>query len=726
MKKNFILLSIALLSSLTYAEELSLDSIVVESSTIEDIFTDPKTEVSRTEVVEEKKIEIIDPKNINEILRTVPGITADVRAGDVVEIHIRGVAQQEFMWEDTGVAIVVDGVPVLQNGGKVKFNLDEIESIKVIKGGASYLYGPNALAGAIIITTKKPKSKDMIKVDAEIGSYSYQNYRASAYKTSEKYLANIIAAYRYTDGYWDMTENWTKSVSGKFTYFLDDMSDITFGIDITRKYEESSRGSVTGETAAKTDPTGANDPDLPWNHDYYSDIDKYFLTYSKDFENGANLLANVYYYVDLYDYEASPQDLNGDGYEDTYTRDSAEDIYQRGLKTEYRDTIDKLAYMVGLDVGQREFKEYDITTVTYTSRRGTYYQGEWSNSDTTENRLGIYGETKYKINSKLTAVLNARYDKEDYEYEEQNYDFDGTSWTLINIHRDHSFENFSYRVGATYQLSANDTFYTNISTGFRNPRVYELYAADFDPDRYARNNPDIDTETTINYEIGFRGNKHAFNNSFRYDISAYILDTKNIIARNGGTYYFSGSNVYFDNVGDARSKGIELSLGSDKSKKVSFDFSYTYLDAYYTSHIPFTVDLAPLYRSTGDKTYNISGNKLPRTPHHKIDLYTYITLSPKLKLISEWYWQSSYYADETNFVKMPSYGVLNIQARYTTKFKGNDLEFFVRVDNVTDNQYFRTVYLYSDKNEDGRLDAEDASITVDPGRVYYAGIKYIF
>ncbi len=726
MKKKFLLLGVALFSSLVCAEELSLDSIVVESSTIEDIFTDPKTEVSKTEVIDEKKIEIIDPKNINEILRTVPGITADVRAGDVVEIHMRGVAQQEFMWEDTGVAIVIDGVPVLQNGGKVKFNLDEIESIKVIKGGASYLYGPNALAGAVIITTKKPKNKDMVKVDAELGSYGYQNYRASAYKASEKYLANIIAAYRYTDGYWDMSKNWSKSVSGKFTYFIDDMSEITFGADITRKYEESSRGSVTGVTAAKTDPTGASDPDLPWNHDYYSDIDKYFITYSKDFDNGANLLANVYYYVDLYDYEASPQDLNGDGYEDTYTRDSTEDIYQKGLKTEYRDTIGKLAYMVGLDVGQRELKEYDITTVTYTSRRGTYYKGEWSDSDATEDRFGIYGETKYKINSKLTAVFNARYDKEDYEYEEQSYDYNGTVWSLNNVSRDHSFENFSYRVGATYQLTSNDTFYTNVSTGFRNPRIYELYAADYDPDRYTRNNPDIDTETTINYEIGFRGKKYALNNSFRYDISAYILDTKNIIARNGGTYYSYGSNVYFDNVGDARSKGVELSLGSDKSKKLAFDFSYTYLDAYYTSHIPFTVDLAPIYRSTGDQTYDISGNQLPRTPHHKFDLFTYIKLTPKLKLINEWYWQSTYYADETNFVKMPSYGVLNIQARYNTKFRGNDLEFFVRVDNVTDNQYYRTVYLFSDRSGDGRLDAEDASITVDPGRVYYAGIKYTF
>jgi len=726
MKRNLLFLGLALFSSVICAEEVELENIVIESSTIEDIFTNPKTEVSTVNIIEEKKIEIIDPKNINEVLKTIPGITADVRSGDIVEIHIRGVGQQEFMWEDTGVAIVIDGVPVLQNGGKVKFNLDEIESIKVIKGGASYLYGPNALAGAIIITTKKPKNRNDITIEAEYGSYAYQNYKASAYKSGENFMANLVAAYRYTDGYWDMSENWTKSGSGKFTYFIDEMSEITFGIDITRKYEESSRGSVTGVTAAKTNPTGADDEDLPWNHDYYSDIDKYFITYNKDFENNANLLVNFYYYIDLYEYEASPQDLNGDGYEDTYTRDSSEDIYQKGFKSEYRSTIKNLAYMIGLDIGQREFKSYDITTVTYSSYRGSYYEGEWSDSDNIEDRYGLYGEIKYMLNPKVTLVANARYDYDKYEYESKNYDYNGTDWTLSEITRDKTFENISYRIGATYQINKENTFYANISTGFRNPRVYELFAADFDPDRYTQNNPDIDTETTINYEIGLRGKHYALNNTFTYDLCAFILDTKDIIARNGGTYYSYGSNVYFDNVGDARNKGIELSLSSDKTKKAAFELSYTYLDAYYTSHIPFTVDLDPLYRSTGDKTYDISGNQLPRTPHHKINLLTYFKITPKLTFIPEWYWQSSYYADETNFVKMPSYGVLNIQARYKTKFKGNDLEFFVKADNVTDNQYYRTVYLFSDRSGDGKLDAEDASITVDPGRVYYVGLKYSF
>ena len=727
MKKALFLSGLVLFSSIAAAEEVVLEEIEVESSTIEDISYSPKTEPSTVNVIDEQKYEIIDPKNINEALRTIPGVTADVRSGDTVEIHIRGVNQQEFMWEDTGVAIVIDGVPVLQNGGKVKFNLDNIESIKVIKGGASYLYGPNAMAGAIIITTKKPKGRSDVTVSADYGSYAYQNYMATLNHVTDQYAMVLNGSYRYTSGYWDMTENWTGSGNGKFTWFLDDMSDVTFGAEYTKKYEESSRGSVTGVTNAEIDPTGASDNDLPYNHDYESDIQRYFVTYNRDFSDTDNLMVNGYYYSDKYDYESSPQDLNGDRTEDDWTRDNNEDIYQYGLKSEYRGVYQNLGYMVGLDIGQRKMDDDWVRTISYSSRRGDYYAGESSTSESTEDRFGFYGETKLKITEDFAFIFNGRYDYEKYELDVTNKEYNGTNWSTTSTMHDDSFTNGSFRVGVTYQLNGRTTLYSNVSSGFRNPRIYELYAYDFNPDRYSQNNSDIKPEKTYNYEIGIRGTQPLLNNNVGYELSIYQLDTKDIIAKNAGTYYSNG-DVYFDNVGDARNRGVELSVNTDRSKYVYFDLAYSYLDAKYTSHDPFTVDLRPTYRPQGDKTYDISNNRLPRTPKHTFDLYTYIRIptAPEWMIIAENYGQSGYYADETNLVQMPGYGIMNLQLRYNTKIHGNPFEFYVRCDNITDKQYYRTVYLFSDRNNDGKLDAEDASITVDPGRVYYVGMRYTF
>lgn len=56
--------------------------------------------------------------------------------------------------------IVIDGVPVFERTGKVNIDLDNIESIKVIKGGSLYLFGEDALSGAVIITTKRGAKYD--------------------------------------------------------------------------------------------------------------------------------------------------------------------------------------------------------------------------------------------------------------------------------------------------------------------------------------------------------------------------------------------------------------------------------------------------------------------------------------------------------------------------------------------------------------------------------------
>jgi len=723
MKLTPLVTGLSLAASLALAEPVDLGEIQVESSTIADLESTLKTEPSTISVIDEKTYEIISPKTINDVLRTVPGITADVRSGDTVEIHMRGVAQQEFMWEDTGVAIVIDGVPVLQNGGKVKINLDNIESIKVIKGGASYLYGPNALAGAVIITTKKPKGSNNYSVSFETGSYGYKNGVATFNRSTDKYLANLNLSARYEDGFWYKSENWTGSANGKFTYFIDDSSDITAGVELTRKYEQNGgRSSITGLENALLDPTGEASYSIPWRAEYWSSIQKYFLTYNKDFSDGGNLMTNAYYYLDKYDYISSPQDLNGDGIRETYTRDTSEDISQYGFKSEYRNSIGKLAYMFGIDLGHREREDTYLTTVDYSSRRGSGYAGDTSTGDSIEDRLGLYAETKYEVTPEWTVIGNVRYDYENYEYEVSEKTYDGSNWTTSDNKWEKSFSNISYRVGTTYQYNENATLFSNISTGFRNPRLRELYAGDLDPDRYT-NNPDLDTETTINYEIGLRGTFSLFNTDIKYEASVYQIDTKDIIAREFGTYYSDPNRrnpviTKYDNVGDARTRGAELSLHSDRSKKLAFSVAYTYMDAYYTKHLPFKVN-------TGDE-YDVTGNQLPRTPKHRLDLMTYYRLTDNWTLIAENYMQSDYYADETNLYKMPGYGIMNLQLRYENEIKGNKFEFFIKVDNIFDKHYVRTAYLFSDRDDDGDLDGDDLSVTMDPGRVVYAGFKYKF
>jgi len=707
MKLRCSLVAILALSTLQASEDLG--TLNVNSSTI-DIKTNLSTESSSIAIIDEETIDIVGSKNITDILRTVPGMTNVARAGETVQFRFRGVGAQQYMGEKPGVAIVIDGVPVMSISGGVRLNLDDIKSVKVIKGSASYLYGDTALSGAVIITTKKMNTKSESSISTEFGSYGFQNYKASTTQNMENFSFNLNGSYRSTDGYWTDSEMWTKSVNGKFSYYLDDSSDLTFGADITDKYDQGgARSVVAGETAAKENPKG--EADTGYNKDSGIDLDKYYLSYNKEFDN-SSLQITTYKYNDLYELISNPQDTDNDtSTKNIYVNESHDDLTQKGIKLEYTTTGDTMASLFGIEVGQKEYENTDETLAnyseynTYSRQDENYYEGETSLTNSQDDTKALYGELKYNITPKFTTTVNVRYDIQDKEYTTDSHDFNGTVWSDTIDSNSESFRNTAYKLGTNYTVSKSLNIFTNIATGYETPDVTDLAET-----------PSLKNQTSITYEVGSRG---QMANNFTYETSIYQIDNKDILGPEEGTYGFGSPMA---NIGDSRHRGLEVSLKSDPEKTFSYSLAYTYLNAKYTSHLPHTIS----FQDKTSHTYDIVGNDIPRVSKHTVDLFLNYKATKKLKIITEIYAKSSYWADEMNMIKMDGYEVLNLQARYNTKISNNTLEFFVKVDNVFDKQFYRAAYLHRDKRGDLGIDREDLSLTVDPGRVYYAGVKYIF
>jgi len=325
-----------------------LGSIQVESSTIDDKYEVKKNEVSSISVINEKEMEKLDAHNITDALNTIAGVTASNVGNDRVKIHIRGVGNHLYMGEQPGVVVVIDGVPVQETSGKINIDLDNVASIKVIKGGASYLYGNDALAGAVIITTKRAKGKISSKFETEVGSYGYKRVLASTNQGFENSALQIQASYRDTNGYWDEAYLTHKSLNGKYTYYIDDTSDITFGLDYsTRKTGDGN--SVTGESTAKTDRKSTSQ--VSYSGFYDTELIKTFITYSKDFDDKSNLMFNAYRYSD------HTKNLTARDRRDLtkHTERKDEEWIQNGVKAEYRKPFDNFAIMAGLDIQRNTF-----------------------------------------------------------------------------------------------------------------------------------------------------------------------------------------------------------------------------------------------------------------------------------------------------------------------------------------------------------------------------------
>ncbi len=717
---------LAIVATLNASEDLGL--ITVESSIIDDKFDTKKLEVSSTATLNGPEVEEYHAENLADVLNNIPGVTVRKNEGDSNKIHIRGIASEVYMGEKPGVAIVIDGVPVQERAGSVNIDMDNIESIKVIKGGASYLYGNDALAGAVVITTKRPKGKNEGFVTAESGSNGYEKYVASYMGSTEDLAFQLQGSYKGSDGYWEDSDYWAKSFNGKIQYYIDESSDITFGADISSRYENDT-GSITHTTynpdtgvytnQVETNPTSIGE--VGYATDYNIDLSKYFITYSKDFDNNSNLMAQLYRYEDTTTNKSGAYDSNRDGLRDDHIYDSYANTLQNGFKSEYRMDGDKLAYMVGLDIARNEEDKNSKYRVDYTGRdRVLHPIGEVS-SDTNnkENINALYGELKYKINDKLVTTINARFDNIEYDY---TNNLTADTWNK-------DFNEGSYRVGATYERVEDQIIYGSISTGFRVPTISQLYAGDILSGRYAyENNPDIKTEKTYNYELGYRG-KYDF---ITYDVSIFQLDRKDVILRNGGNYVADPDSranpIMYGNFADVQNRGLELSMSTDRSKEYYFIVNYAYLDSQYTRYDEYKLILHDTVtdRDYVEGTYDLSGNTVPRTSKHTIYLEGNYWATPNWLVTAGVNYRSSQYADEMNKIKVDGYSVVHLRTKYDLKVSNLDVEFFAVVDNLFDEQYYMMPRVTGDRNDDGYYDVRDMGLTVNPGRVYTVGLTVKF
>jgi len=723
MKIKYSLITVLAIASTMNATE-DLGVITVESSTIDDKFDAKKLEVSNTVILKSKEIEAFHAENIADVLNTVPGVTVRKNEGDSNKIHIRGIGTEMYMGEKPGVAIVIDGVPVQERAGSVNIDLDNIETIKVIKGGASYLYGNDALAGAIVITTKRPKGKNEGFVIAEAGSNGYEKYVANYMGSTEDFAYEVQGSYKASDGWWEESDYWAKSFNGKFQYYIDDTSDITFGVDISKRYENDT-GSLTHTTYdpdtgvytnnVETNPKSVGE--VGYATDYDIDLSKYFVTYSKDFLNNSNLMAQLYRYEDTTENKSGATDTNRDGVRDDHKYDAYANTVQKGLKSEYKQDSDKLAYMLGLDIARNEEDKNSVGRITaWGVEPGVVY----SDTRFTEDISALYGELKYQVNDKLITTFNARYDHMEYDYTD-NLDLETF---------DKDFNEQSYRVGGTYKLEEDSILFANISTGFRVPLIDQLFAGDLLSSTYGgiyENNPDIDTGKTYNYEVGYRGKE----GSFTYDIAIYQLDRKDAIVKNSGNYVTDPDSInnpmMYGNFADIRSRGLEFSLKSDRTQTFHFTVNYAYLDSQYTRYDEYMLILTnPDGSSRVEDTYDLSGNTVPRTSKHTVYLEGNYQATANWLLTAGLNYRSSQYADEMNQVEVGGYSVADLRTTYNTKMSGLDVELFAKVDNLFDKQYFMMPRVTGDRNDDGLYDIRDMGLTVNQGRTYLMGLNVKF
>lgn len=210
MRANLLLLTAATTLSAVAAPEISdaqLDSI--EAAWTEELNTVVVTGTRTpkllkdspvlTRVISDLDIKRTDATNISDLLQSeLPGIEFTYSMNQQVNLNMQG-------FGGNSVLFLVDGERLagetLDNVDYNRLNLNNAGRIEIVKGGASALYGSNAVGGVVNIITREETDPWRVNVNARLGAHKEQRYGATASFNAGIVNSATTLQYNYIDSY---------------------------------------------------------------------------------------------------------------------------------------------------------------------------------------------------------------------------------------------------------------------------------------------------------------------------------------------------------------------------------------------------------------------------------------------------------------------------------------------------------------------------------------------
>lgn len=509
--------STSLIASAASAQEIfTLDEITVSANREE-------TALSRSgatvEVVTEEEIERGAATLAKSYIERLPGVSMRSYGppGASVELRLRG-APSHY------TAVKIDGIEVNDpSGTQGGYDFGSLAGsglsrIEVLKGGNSALYGSNAIAGAINVTSWRPTELGtQQQLGLEFGSYATRKFNYSVGTKSEAGLVSLSYAHVSSNGFSSADEN-----DGNFEADGFRSNRLSFALE-----HDFNNGLRMGANAFVDDSWSA-----------YDDGSDLTGTLGNDFWNRRTQGLRVFgeYATGLIDHKLELSFYEAD-------REGCDDYYRAYTCTPYNGTRKKLSYSAAFDIGAQGRAVLGAETERNDARFADINTGAPFSGDVRKN--AVFGELNWALTDRVDLTASLRYD-------------------------DHSdFGSFtSGRLAAVYRLRDDLVLRGSLSNNFRAPSLYELYGP--------YGNPAMQREELLSADLGI---EKTYGDKGRVRLTAFWLDAENLIGWDfGATYCGSGFGCYNQVPGTSRRRGVELSGSYALSERLTVGGSYTYTD----------------------------------------------------------------------------------------------------------------------------------------------------
>lgn len=652
------------LTTLAQAKEEIMPTIDVVGSAAGDIAKIPGS----VTVVNRASMDRLQPQSTEDALRGVAGISIkpEEETAIVANIGVRGLSSADYY-----SLILEDGVPVapglfVGNGRYYNPRIQRMDSIEVLKGGASLRYGPSTIGGVINYKTKAPK--DGVSVSGRLGSFGYKeaNLEAGARSTSGDAVVGLFYTDARSDGFLDKGFR-MRDLMLKAGMAI--RNDQWVGVKFTRYENEANisyRGHFLDAYRAKADFNPAPDDwfltdrtSFDVNHEWAINADTtlntlvYWSEMRRDYWRYGTVSGTPTVVVDGITRWNYSNTVNGNNR--AFKRLGAESRLNIahnsfGLRNETE---------LGLRLMKEEMADQNIAATRATPRTGTLGTDRVDEA----NNVGLYGQNRFVISEQLAITPGLRVEN----YSQSRRDLRRTE-AQGNQAKTRNTE-WVPGVGFTFQAAPKAQLFGG---------VHKAFAPALNGDSLdGLQDQKLDAQRSTNFEIGVRGRDQQLS----YEVAAFRMDFQNqVIPANSNT------NFQKTNGGKTLHQGLEMAIGYDLKNGFTVDANATYIaDAKFVGD-----------RFNANGTLNTpSGNRVPYTPKWVANLTLAHQAGP-LKTALSVNHTGSQFTDVTNTTalaqntsgfftgKLKAYTTANITASYAVN---KQFTVFGGIKNLTDEHY---------------------------------------
>ncbi len=589
--------------------------------------------------------------NLADALELLPGLSIRVGGAGTPRIDIRGFKTRHVM-------LLLDGMPVNDTyDGQfdpTAFPVEHIAEIKVTTGGGSVLYGPGGNGGVINIITKKGQTGLHFSIGGEYGTGDavVSNATVSGGTESLNYFISAgresVRAYPLSDDFTPTPEedgdSRANSDSERNTLYTNLGYAVT---DVTRL--GLTLNGYQGENGVP--PYTDKDESDPFNkspkYDRVDDLQGFSaqLAFSHLPDTGFGIRSWLY---------RNEQEMQENRYGDgTYTTREAAKSYENNTETAITGISSQLSYdlasdskewlnaTLGLNYENHSWEADGFEMVGSGGGGGgggsgggsTTAQKEIFSADEDINITSVALECELTPVSQFGLVL-------------------GVSQHFMDGNHTVEDEDASYLVGARYDVTDATRFRASYSRKVRFPSLKQLYDID-------DGNPDLETEKSIQYEIGLVQDLPAASS---LTTSAYYTDVEDYIEKVSGPY---------ENFDEYLFKGVDISFETQFIDNLTLRASYGFLDS-------------------EDKSSNSEREELQYRPKHKYTFESTYAFDNGLMIHGDILHMADqhYYADDNGALlkrQLSNYTLVNTRIAYT--LLNEMLTVYIRCENLFDNNY---------------------------------------